>query len=130
MIGPELVSYDLAQAIIPGGGFQPGFQLPLVGPFGQQSDITSIAVQGNTLYGLLPTMIGPELVSYDLAQAIIPGGGFQPGFQLPLVGPFGKQSDITSIALSSPTDVPEPQSITMFLVAILVFACVLKGRAR
>jgi PEP-CTERM motif len=103
--GDELFSYDLSQISSP---FFLGYQANSLAPLDQQpfdnNTISSIAVSGNTLYGLSKVGAGDELFSYDLSQISSPFFmGYQSTSLAPLEqNPFGNNT-ITSIAVSGNT---------------------------
>ena len=97
----ELTTYDLTQT----GGF--GYDATSVIPLNitnllPQNSITSIAVQGTSLYGLIRTSCFNELITYDLTQT----GGF--GYDATSIIPLNitnllPQNSIKSIAISGTT---------------------------
>ena len=97
----ELIGYDLTQT--GGFGLDASFVLPLnITNLLPQNSITSIAVQGNMLYGLITTPGFNELIGYDLTQTR--GFGLDASFVLPLnITNLLPKNSITSIAVQGDT---------------------------
>ncbi len=97
----ELITYDLTKT----GGF--GYDAQSMAPLNlsnllPQNSISSIAVQGTTLYGLITTSGFNELITYDLTQA----GGV--GYDALTITPLNlsnllPQNSISSIAVQGTT---------------------------
>jgi hypothetical protein len=103
----ELTAYDLTQINKPGfSGFDANFVAPLnITSLLPQNSITSIAVQGSTLYALITTPSFNELATYDLTQ--IDQSGFS-GFDASSVAPLDittllPQNSISSITVRGTT---------------------------
>ena len=118
----ELLTYDLSK---PGSfGYDPNSLLPLnFTNLLPQNSITSIAVEGNTLYGLVRTGSFNELLTYDLSK---PGSfGYDPNSLLPLnFTNLLPQNSIVAIAVDADSgtlsSVPLPPSLPMFCFALLL----------
>jgi hypothetical protein len=126
----ELATYDLTQ-ITEAGFF--GFDATSIAPLNitnllPQNSITSIAVDGTTLYGLITTPGFNELTTYDLTQ--INNSGFF-GYDATSVAPLNitnllPQNSIVGIAVT-PADsggggsgsVPEPSGWAMMTIGFL-----------
>ncbi len=130
----ELITYDLTQT----GGF--GYDAQSITPLNitnllPQNSISSIAVQGDNLYGLIRTSGFNELITYDLTQS----GGFGYGAQslTPLnITNLLPQNSIIGIALSSSDGgggpggsvaVPEPSTWAMMVVGFFGLGLVRRG---
>ena len=116
----ELITYDLSHT----GGF--GYDATSIIPLNitnllPQNSITSIAVDGTSLYGLIRTSGFNELITYDLSQT----GGF--GYDASSIIPLNitnllPQNSIIGIAVPSTEGgtsvVPEPSSWAMMIVGL------------
>jgi hypothetical protein len=135
----ELAVYDLSQ-ITKSGFF--GFDAISVAPLNitnllPQNSITSIAVDGTTLYGLITTPGFNELTTYDLTQINDPGFF---GYVATSVAPLNitnllPQNGITSIAVTSAdtsgggsTSVPEPSSWAMMTIGFFAIGSLVRRR--
>ena len=128
----ELITYDLTQS----GGF--GYDAVSVIPLNitnllPQNSITSIAVDGTSLYGLIRTPGFNELITYDLGQT----GGF--GYDATSVIPLNitnllPQNSMIGIAVPSTeggtSAVPEPATWAMMLVGLVGVGGLSRRRSR
>ena len=127
----ELISYDLTQT----GGF--GYDATSVIPLNitnllPQNSITSIAVDGSNLYGLIQTSGFNELITYDLTQA----GGF--GYDATSIIPLNitnllPQNSIVGIAISNADGgssvVPEASTWAMMIVGLFAVGTSMRRRS-
>jgi hypothetical protein len=80
-----LTTYDLNQTLSPFSGWQSDSLIPLeITNLLPADSISSIAIQGSTLYGLIRTTGTDYLTTYDLNQTLSPFSGWQSNSLIPL----------------------------------------------
>jgi hypothetical protein len=103
----EVTAYDMTQINKPGFfGYDAKYLAPLnITNLLPQNSITSVAVQGTTLYGLITTSGFNELTAYDLTQINKPTFfGFDANYVAPLnITNLLPQNSISSIAVQGST---------------------------
>jgi hypothetical protein len=127
----ELITYDLTQDPFATGGYISSTLAPLTFTnLLPQNGITSIAVDGTTLYGLISTPGFDELITYDLTQDPFATGGYISSTLAPLNFTNLLPADsLIGIAVSSPdagtggggggggaTSAPEPSTWALMLI--------------